>query len=194
MSGLNIFVDPIKSEIQVPSSAQVARSVVTQLGMRIVPENPNLVRSDLFMDGWISPDTRDGVMDLVYDAEGTAAQIFDGTGNLVLEGPVGVDLDAGWLRLRLQLPPRRGAPISPGHSQVGGCSGRDPRAPRRCSIAVDQHHPGELRQRRIWEASPASYPHHSRLILGLLANSAPKAEISLLSLSEVRAGSRAVRR
>lgn len=105
VSGMNIFVDPIESEIQVLASAQVARSVVNRLGMRMVPENPNLVRSDLFVDAWIDPSTRDGVLDLVYNAEGTAAQIFDGTGNLVLEGPVGVELDAGWLKLRLQLPP-----------------------------------------------------------------------------------------
>ena len=105
VSGMNIFVDPIESEIQVLASVQVARSVVNRLGMRLVPENPNLVRSDLFVDVWVAPDAPDGILDLVYDADGTGAQIFDGIGNLVLEGPVGVELDGGWLRLRLQLPP-----------------------------------------------------------------------------------------
>ena len=105
VSGMNIFVDPIESEIQVLASVQVARSVVNRLGMRLVPENPNLVRSDLFVDTWIAPEADDGVLDLVYDEQGTAAQIFDGIGNLVLEGPVGMDLDGGWLRLKLQLPP-----------------------------------------------------------------------------------------
>ena len=105
VSGMNIFVDPIESEMQVLASVQVARSVVNRLGMRLVPENPNLVRSDLFVDAWIAPEADDGVLDLVYDEQGTAAQIFDGIGNLVLEGPVGMDLDGGWLRLKLQLPP-----------------------------------------------------------------------------------------
>ena len=52
---MNLFVDPIESEIQVLASAQVARSVVNELGLRIVPANPSLVRSDLFVDAWIDP-------------------------------------------------------------------------------------------------------------------------------------------
>ena len=105
VSGMSIFVDPIESEIQVLASAQVARSVVTQLGMRLLPENPDLVRSDLFVDAWVDPGARDGVLDLVYNEEGSAAQIFDGTGKLVVEGPVGAALDGGWLRMKLQMPP-----------------------------------------------------------------------------------------
>lgn len=50
LAGVNLFVDPIQSEIQVLASAQVARSVVNELGLRILPANPNLVRSDLFVD------------------------------------------------------------------------------------------------------------------------------------------------
>ena len=46
LGGVNLFVDPIESEIQVLASAQVARRVVDDLGLRIVPANTNLVRSD----------------------------------------------------------------------------------------------------------------------------------------------------
>ena len=105
VSRMSIFVDPIESEIQVLASAQVARSVVHHVGMRLRPENPNLVRSDLFVDAWIDPEAPDGVLDLVYDVDGTEAQIFDGTGYFVAAGPVGTELDGGWLRLRTQLPP-----------------------------------------------------------------------------------------
>ena len=87
------------------ASAQVARTVVERLGLQILPENPNLVRSDLFVDPWIGPQAPEGVLTLVYDEDGTAAQILDGTGNLVAEGPVGAEMDGGWLRLKLQPPP-----------------------------------------------------------------------------------------
>ncbi|MCH7892659.1 MAG: hypothetical protein IH921_14260, partial [Gemmatimonadetes bacterium] len=48
LTGISLFVDPIESEIQVLASAQVARRVVNDLGMRVRPENSNLNRSDLF--------------------------------------------------------------------------------------------------------------------------------------------------
>ena len=124
----SIFVDPIESEIQVLASAQVARSVVEQVGLRPRPENPNLVRSDLFVDVWIDREAPDGVLDLLYDENGTEAQILDGTGNLVAAGPVGTLLDGGWLRLRLQPPPeearRYRVVIHPASAVLGEVQGR----------------------------------------------------------------------
>ena len=128
VTGMSIFVDPIESEIQVLASAQVARTVVERLGMRLVPENPNLVRSDLFVDAVLAPQAPGGVLDLVYNEDGTEAQIFDAEGNLLAAGPVGTELDGGWLRLRLQLPPeearRYGLVVHPISGVQGEVQGR----------------------------------------------------------------------
>ena len=56
LSGISLFVDPIESEIQVLASAQVARQVVDELGMRLLPEDANLIRSQLFLDAWVDPE------------------------------------------------------------------------------------------------------------------------------------------
>ncbi len=105
LSGINLFVDPIESEIQVLASAQVARGVVEELGMRVLPENANLVRSQLFLDAWVDPAMPDGPLQLVYDDAGVRARILDAAGRKVAEGPVGMVLDMGLLRLAPQPPP-----------------------------------------------------------------------------------------
>ena len=106
LSGVNLFVDPIESEIQVLSSAQVAQRVVEELGMRVLPENTNLARSQLFLDAWVDPDMPDGPLQLVaYDNAGVQARILDAAGREVAEGPVGAVLDMGLLRLTPQPPP-----------------------------------------------------------------------------------------
>ena len=105
LSGINLFVDPIESEIQVLASAQVARGVVEELGMRVLPENVNLVRSQLFLDAWVDPAMPDGPLQLAYDNAGVRARILDAAGREVAEGPVGMVLDMGLLRLAPQPPP-----------------------------------------------------------------------------------------
>ena len=105
LSGVGLFVDPIESEMQVLRSAQVARRVVDQLGMRLVPESPNLVRSDLFVDAWVDPAMPDGTLQLAYDSEGVRARILDPNGKELVEGPVGTVLDTEMLRLTPGIPP-----------------------------------------------------------------------------------------
>ena len=100
-----LYVDPIESEIQVLASAQVARRVVEGLGMRLLPENANLVRSDLFLDAWVDLATPDGPLQLEYDIEGVQARILDANGGELAQGPVGTVLDMGLLRLTPQPPP-----------------------------------------------------------------------------------------
>ena len=104
-AGLNIYVDPIESEIQLLASAQVARNVVADLGMRLRPESPNLVRSDLFLDAGVDPDTPDGSLQLVYDEEGTWVQLLDFSGVEIAAGPVGSVLDGRSVRLTPRPPP-----------------------------------------------------------------------------------------
>ena len=77
LTGISLFVDPIESEIQVLASAQVARQVVDELGMRVIPVDANLIRSDLFLDVWIDPDMPDVPLQLAYDDEGAQVQILD---------------------------------------------------------------------------------------------------------------------
>ena len=105
LSGISLFVDPIESEIQVLASAQVARRVIDELGMRVLPENTNLTRSQLFLDAWIDPAMPNGPLQLVYDAQGGQAGILDAAGKELARGSVGTVLDIGLLRLTPQPPP-----------------------------------------------------------------------------------------
>jgi succinoglycan biosynthesis transport protein ExoP len=73
VSGIDIFVDPIESEIQVLRSTPIAAAVVDSLGLRLKPAGR--VRSDLFRDVRVAPDAPDGRFELVYDATGRSAQL-----------------------------------------------------------------------------------------------------------------------
>ena len=86
LSGVNLFVDLIESEIQVLASAQVARGVVEDLGMRVLPENADLVRSQLFLDAWVDPAMPDGPLQLAYDNESVLARILDAVGRELARG------------------------------------------------------------------------------------------------------------
>ena len=128
LSGISLFVDPIESEIQVLASAQVARQVVDELGLRVLPEDPNLVRSELFLDAGIDPDSPNGRLELAYDAEGVRVQILDAAGVELAAGLVGSVLDIGLLRLTPQPPPnedrRFGLVIQPASNVQGEVQGR----------------------------------------------------------------------
>ena len=128
-----LYVDPIESEIQVLASAQVAWHVVNALGLRVLPEDASLVRSQLFLDAWVDPAMPDGPLQLVYDDEGLRARILDVDGRDLAEGPVGTVLDMELLRLTPQPPPtedrRFGLVISPTTSvqyEVLGRVGAEP--------------------------------------------------------------------
>ena len=99
MTGVGLFVDPIESEIQVLASAQVARRVVDELGMRVRPEDADLVRSQLFLDAWVDPAMPEAPLQLAYDDAGVQARILDAAGRELAEGPVGMVLNIGMLRL-----------------------------------------------------------------------------------------------
>ncbi len=105
LTGISLFVDPIESEIQVLASAQVARRVVNDLGMRVRPENSNLNRSDLFLDPWVDQVMPNVSLELVYDNQGVEAWILNAAGTELARGPVGTVLDMGLLRLTPQPPP-----------------------------------------------------------------------------------------
>ena len=105
LGGISLFVDPMESEIQVLASARVAQRVVEALGLRLRPENANLIRSELFLDAWLDPDMPDVALQLAYDDGGVEARILDAGGRELGTGPVGTVLDLGLLRLTPQPPP-----------------------------------------------------------------------------------------
>ena len=128
LAGVNLFVDPIQSEIQVLASAQVAQSVVDELGLRILPENANLVRSDLFVDAWVDPAMADGTFQLEYASEGSRVRLLDPAGTELAMGPVESVLDVGPLRLTPRPPPAEdrvyGLVILPATDVQGEVQGR----------------------------------------------------------------------
>ena len=105
MSGMDIFVDPIQSEIQVLTSASIKTVVVDSLGMRLRPASPELVRSELFGEAYVAPEVPDGRYRLVYEAAGRRAQLqgFDGT--VLGTSEVGARLEGGGIRFTVQPPP-----------------------------------------------------------------------------------------
>ena len=79
ISGLDIFVDPIESEIQVLiqvlRSTPIAAAVVDSLGLGLRPASEDWVRSDLFRDVRVEQGAPEGRLELVYDAAGRRAQL-----------------------------------------------------------------------------------------------------------------------
>ena len=168
VSGLNIYVDPIESEIQVLASAQVARQVIDELAMRVLPGNTNLTRSQLFLDAWMDPDMPDGPLQLVYDDEGVQARILDAAGRELAAGPVGTELDIGLLRLTPQPPPNEarsyGLVTYPAGQVIGEVQGRlaaQPRA-RTNIVSVSYRGPDPILPPRILNRATAALQSFGR--------------------------------
>ena len=168
IGGLNIFVDPIESEIQVLASAQVARRVIDDLAMRVLPGNTNLTRSELFLDAWMDPDMLDVPLQLVYDDEGVQARILDAAGKELAAGPVGTVLDIGLLRLTPQPPPNEarsfGLVIYPASQVTGEVQGRlaaQPRA-RTDIVSVSYRGPDPILAPRILNGATAALQSFGR--------------------------------
>ncbi len=107
ITGLDIFVDPIVSEIELLKSSQVAEAVVQELGLRLVPEDGSLVRSDLVDRPEVDINAPPMVLELTYDASGTAVQLTDGDGSVLARSGVGEEIvAAGLVRFMVQTPPR----------------------------------------------------------------------------------------
>jgi tyrosine-protein kinase Etk/Wzc len=102
---MEIFVDPIESEIQVLTSGTVAQAVVDSLGLRLAPASPDLVHSDLFRDAWVDPAADPGTFELAYDQEGNTVTFRQASGAMVVSGPVGVPMNAGFVRFTPRPPP-----------------------------------------------------------------------------------------
>lgn len=104
VSGMDIFVDPIESEIQVLRSSTIASVVVDSLGMRLRRVPPEAVRSALFRDAQVEPEAPPGRYRLVYRDDGVAS-LEDAAGGLLARARVGSLLDAGFVRFVPRTPP-----------------------------------------------------------------------------------------
>jgi hypothetical protein len=71
----------------------------------MLPEDANLILSQLFSDAWLDPDMPDVRLELAYDDEGAQVRILDTAGGELAAGPVGTVLDIGLLRPTPQRPP-----------------------------------------------------------------------------------------
>ncbi len=103
VSGMDIFVDPIESEIQVLRSGTIASTVVDSLGMRLRPASGDLVRSQLAQDVRVSDAAPNGRYVLTYE-DGVAA-LRDGDGTTLATAVPGGRLDAGFVSFTPQPPP-----------------------------------------------------------------------------------------
>jgi capsular exopolysaccharide synthesis family protein len=99
ISGMEIFVDPIQSEIEVLQSSTIALEVVDALGLELTPVNPELVRSDLFLDVWLADSLpAEPSYELVYDESGERVRLLESGGPVRGSATVGETLDAGFVR------------------------------------------------------------------------------------------------
>lgn len=105
VSGMDIYVDPIESEIQVLRSKQVGRAVVEELGLRLTPVDDGVVRSQLALDIAVAEDAPNTSLQLVYDGAGRSAALRTADGSTLGTAAVGGTLDGGMVRFRLPPPP-----------------------------------------------------------------------------------------
>ena len=141
ISGMEIFVDPIESEIQVLTSATIALSVVDSLGLRLAPASPELVHSSLFRNAWVDPAAQAGSFELVYDESGGTVELRRPDGPMVVSGPVGAPLNAGFVRFIPSSPPLEdrvyAVEILPVSSAVEGVRSRISAVPREYTNLID---------------------------------------------------------
>ncbi len=106
VSGMDIYVDPIQSEIQVLRSSSIAAVIVDSMGLRLRRVPPTDLRSALFRDVWVAPNAPNGRYELAYDASGHTARLRTVDGEDLGAASVGEILDAGFVRFTLEAAPQ----------------------------------------------------------------------------------------
>lgn len=126
MAAADVFVDPIRSEIEVLGSTPIAAAVVDSLGLRLttLPLDPD--RSTLVDDVSVSAMATSGMYFLTFDGDGSAS-LTDSNGLVLGSAPVGTPIDAG----SIQLTPRA-----------------DPSDPQRYTLVVQPREQAVLEVRR----------------------------------------------
>ncbi len=106
ISGIDVFVDPVESEIQVLRSSPIAAAVVDSVGLRLRPASPEFVRSDLFREVRVDPSVPDGRFELAYDQEGGAAALRTPQGEVLGTALVGQRIETALTSFTVQPPPQ----------------------------------------------------------------------------------------
>ena len=105
VSGMDIFVDPIESEIQVLRSSTIGTVVVDSLGLRLRRVPATDLRSELIRDVYVAPQAPHGRYQLAYEPDGREAILRADDGTTLGSAFVGEHLDAGLVSFTLQRPP-----------------------------------------------------------------------------------------
>jgi capsular exopolysaccharide synthesis family protein len=105
VSGMDIFVDPIESEIQVLRSATISGTVADSVGLRLRRVPADALRSQLVQETRVAQDAPDGSYQLVYESDGRSAAFRTAEGTVLGHAAVGERLDAGFVSFILQPPP-----------------------------------------------------------------------------------------
>ncbi len=108
VSGMDIFVDPIESEIQVLRSATIAATVADSVGLRMRRVPSDALRSELAQEIRVAREAPDGRYQLVYESDGGSAVLRASDGTVLGQAAVGERLDAGFVGFVLQPPPDEG--------------------------------------------------------------------------------------
>lgn len=105
VSGMDIFVDPIESEIQVLRSSAIGSVVVDSLGLRLRRVPSTELRSELAGDIYVAAQAPNGRFQLAYEPDGREAVLRKDDGTILGSAFVGDRLDAGLVRFNLRPPP-----------------------------------------------------------------------------------------
>ncbi len=105
VSGMDIFVDPIESEIQVLRSATIAATVADSVGLRLRRVPADGLRSQLAQEIRVAADAPEGRYRLAYRDDGRSAELRAADGTVLGQAAVGERLDAGFVSFLLQPPP-----------------------------------------------------------------------------------------
>lgn len=105
VSGMDIYVDPIESEIQVLRSSSIAANVTDSLGLRLRRSPADAPRSQLFIHAKVSPEAPNERHQLVYQGDGSSAALRAADGTVLGTAAVGERLDGGFVSFVVQPPP-----------------------------------------------------------------------------------------
>jgi tyrosine-protein kinase Etk/Wzc len=141
ISGMDVFVDPIESEIQVLKSGTISLEVVKKLGLRLAPTSVDLVFSDLFQDAWVALEAPAESFEMVYDDLSRTVALRRPGSPALVTGSVGEPLELEFLRFTPRPAPGEdrvyGIQILPVQSAVEGIRARISATPRDYTNLID---------------------------------------------------------
>ena len=105
VSGMDLFIDPIQSEIEVLQASPIALAVVDSLGLRLTTPEEGVVRSDLARDIEVAEDAPSTSLELRYDTDGSRATLLSPAGEDLGSAATGTVLEGGAVRFHLEPPP-----------------------------------------------------------------------------------------